>query len=142
MTARSNAPASEMTDGKRAIPEWDSKEMDAWQDCAVWTIETLAELLGVPADEYSTVDGTDSFEGDYTGTLINILEAAKAWSSSPWAPTKREYFAALAMQGLTAHSGTYGETGVPGTIAARAVEVADALLTALSPGGEDGKETA
>ena len=41
--------------------------------------------------------------------------------------TKREYFAALAMQGLFADPNTPGRSGIPFT----AVRAADALITAL-----------
>ena len=50
--------------------------------------------------------------------------------------SKREAFAMAAMQGICAHTGTYGSGGSPGDIGARAVEVADALLAALSKGQE------
>lgn len=50
--------------------------------------------------------------------------------------TKREAFAMAAMQGICAHTGTYGSGGSPWDIGARAVEVADALLAALSKGQE------
>lgn len=46
--------------------------------------------------------------------------------------TKREYFAALALQGLL--SGPKNES--PGTAAARAVQCADALIDALGKSGE------
>jgi hypothetical protein len=46
--------------------------------------------------------------------------------------SKRELFAAIAMQGLVANTGTCGDTGAPHTIASRSVEVADALLKELA----------
>jgi len=45
--------------------------------------------------------------------------------------TKREYFAAMAMQGMVTHTGTYGLGNDPGSMATRAVECADALLVEL-----------
>lgn len=44
--------------------------------------------------------------------------------------TKREYFAAMAMQGLASYNGTMDEHN-PETNASRAVEIADALLKEL-----------
>ena len=46
--------------------------------------------------------------------------------------TKREYFAGLAMQGLLAHTGSFGEPGSPGVLANRSVEMADALIAELN----------
>jgi predicted nucleic acid-binding protein len=46
--------------------------------------------------------------------------------------TKREEFAKAAMQGLCANHGTYGVNNGPGDVAARAVQVADALLAELA----------
>ena len=47
--------------------------------------------------------------------------------------TKREHFAALAMQGLVTHSGSIGFEHGANEIAARACELADALLERLYP---------
>lgn len=47
-----------------------------------------------------------------------------------WGLTRRELFAAMAMQGLVAHFGTCGQIDTTET-AKRAVNCADALLTAL-----------
>jgi len=44
----------------------------------------------------------------------------------------RAYIATAAMQGLAAHGGSFGETGAPDQLAARSVEIADALLSALA----------
>ena len=46
--------------------------------------------------------------------------------------TKREYFAGLAMQGLLAHTGSFGEPGSPGVLSCRSVQLADALIAELA----------
>lgn len=46
--------------------------------------------------------------------------------------TKREYFAAKAMQGITAFHGTYGQGNNCLITASRAVEMADALVLELN----------
>ncbi len=49
--------------------------------------------------------------------------------------TKREYFAAMAMQGLSAHAYATGESSAK-VIAAWAVKQADALIAALNKGSQ------
>ena len=49
-----------------------------------------------------------------------------------WGLTKREEFAKAAMQGMMAYCGSYGMTNGPEEVAARAVQVADALLAELA----------
>jgi hypothetical protein len=58
---------------------------------------------------------------------VNGKKVAFSFSTSPGL-TKREYFAALAMQSLAAESGRYGS---PGDIAYDAVKLAGALLAEL-----------
>lgn len=60
-----------------------------------------------------------------TGQPINGLFAAGL--------TKREYIAAMALQGLCANSGEYGE-GYEDITASKAVKSADALLAELAKG--------
>ena len=53
--------------------------------------------------------------------------------------TKREYFAAMAMQGLCANSHTFWDSptfkGCPNQIASWSTDIADSLLIALHPQG-------
>ncbi len=44
--------------------------------------------------------------------------------------TIRDYFAAAAMQGMMAHTGSYGTNNGPGDIAERSWQIADAMLAA------------
>lgn len=44
----------------------------------------------------------------------------------------RTYLAGRAMQGLLAHTGSFGETGELTALAARSVDAADALIAALA----------
>ncbi len=60
--------------------------------------------------------------------------ACPKWSAlrvPDWKPSQREYFAAMAMQGLSAHAYATGEPSAK-VIAAWAVEQADALIAALN----------
>lgn len=50
--------------------------------------------------------------------------------------TKREYFAAVALQGLCAHTGSYGIGNGPADLSKRAYEIADAMLES----GKDGPD--
>lgn len=46
--------------------------------------------------------------------------------------TKRELFAAMAMEGLLSQVGGWSESNYPGTVARRSRECADALIAALN----------
>lgn len=61
-------------EGSLEIPEWDSPLHEVFQAGMSYMESLLAKRLGVT--NYDACDGTESIDGDATGTLVNILIAA------------------------------------------------------------------
>ena len=65
-----------------------------------------------------------------------IVTTIDEYDSQSVGLTKREHFAAIAMQGILSNGSDHVHNRLPETIAKRAIEMADALLSELDKRGE------